>query len=116
QYAILRVGILTDEAISSGTLSKSNEKRKAVEKTSKLGGSWWDKKKAKMGAVLLEDLADTSDTLYVHAGNPLCCDWLRNVAHNPMDEIDGYEAVWIEGTKLKEWRSVSGSRSFCSWL
>ncbi|GJR19407.1 hypothetical protein Tco_0967934 [Tanacetum coccineum] len=64
--------------------------------------------------VLLEDLADTSDTLHVHAGNPLCCDWLRNVAHDPMDEIDGYEAVWIEGTRLKEWRSVSGSRSFCS--
>ncbi|GKG56234.1 hypothetical protein Tco_0577309, partial [Tanacetum coccineum] len=31
QNAILRVGILTDEAISCGTLSKSNEKRKAVE-------------------------------------------------------------------------------------
>ncbi|GJY51499.1 reverse transcriptase domain-containing protein [Tanacetum coccineum] len=31
--AILRVDILTDEAISCGTLSKSNEKRKAVEET-----------------------------------------------------------------------------------
>ncbi|GJR84556.1 putative reverse transcriptase domain-containing protein [Tanacetum coccineum] len=50
QDAILRAGILTDEAISCGTLSKSNEKRKAVEETSKSGGSWRDKKKAKMGA------------------------------------------------------------------
>ncbi|GJU36309.1 putative reverse transcriptase domain-containing protein [Tanacetum coccineum] len=33
QDAILRAGILTDEAISCGTLSKSNEKRKAVEET-----------------------------------------------------------------------------------
>ncbi|GJU36308.1 hypothetical protein Tco_1184662 [Tanacetum coccineum] len=48
--AILRAGILTDEAISCGTLSKSNEKRKAMEETSKSGGSWRDKKKAKMGA------------------------------------------------------------------
>ncbi|GKD84697.1 putative reverse transcriptase domain-containing protein, partial [Tanacetum coccineum] len=39
QNAILRAGILTDEAISCGTLSKSNEKRKAVEETGKSGGS-----------------------------------------------------------------------------
>ncbi|GJV50133.1 putative reverse transcriptase domain-containing protein [Tanacetum coccineum] len=50
QNAILRADILTDEAISCGTLSKSNEKRKAVEETGKSGGSWRDKKKAKMGA------------------------------------------------------------------
>ncbi|GKE39825.1 reverse transcriptase domain-containing protein [Tanacetum coccineum] len=50
QNEILRAGILTDEAISYGTLSKSNEKRKAVEETGKSGGSWRDKKKAKMGA------------------------------------------------------------------
>ncbi|GKB82974.1 putative reverse transcriptase domain-containing protein [Tanacetum coccineum] len=35
---------------SYGTLSKSNEKRKAVEETGKSGGSWGDKKKVKMGA------------------------------------------------------------------
>ncbi|GJS60769.1 reverse transcriptase domain-containing protein [Tanacetum coccineum] len=46
----MRAGILTDEAISCGTLSKSNEKRKAVEETSKSGGSWRDKKKTKVGA------------------------------------------------------------------
>ncbi|GJZ03804.1 reverse transcriptase domain-containing protein [Tanacetum coccineum] len=48
--AILRASMLTDEAISCGTLSKSNEKRKAMEETGKSGGSWRDKKKAKMGA------------------------------------------------------------------
>ncbi|GKB48133.1 reverse transcriptase domain-containing protein [Tanacetum coccineum] len=50
QDAILRVGILTNEAISCGTLSKSNENRKAVEETGKSGGSWRIKKKAKIGA------------------------------------------------------------------
>ncbi|GKE50281.1 reverse transcriptase domain-containing protein, partial [Tanacetum coccineum] len=34
-----RAGILTDEAISCGTLSKSNEKRKAVEETGQSRGS-----------------------------------------------------------------------------
>ncbi|GJV02324.1 putative reverse transcriptase domain-containing protein [Tanacetum coccineum] len=50
QDGIVRADILTDEAISCGTLSKSNEKRKSVEETGKSGGSWRDKKKAKMGA------------------------------------------------------------------
>ncbi|GJW02998.1 putative reverse transcriptase domain-containing protein [Tanacetum coccineum] len=50
QMAILRAGILTDEAISCGTLSKSNEKRKAVKEDAKSRGSWRDKKKAKVGA------------------------------------------------------------------
>ncbi|GJT49487.1 putative reverse transcriptase domain-containing protein [Tanacetum coccineum] len=47
--AILRDGILTDEAVSCGTLTKGNEKRKGVEETSKPGGSWKDNKKAKVG-------------------------------------------------------------------
>ncbi|GKA53300.1 putative reverse transcriptase domain-containing protein, partial [Tanacetum coccineum] len=50
QDAILRASILTNKAISYGTLSKSNEKRKAVEETGKSRGSLRDKKKAKMGA------------------------------------------------------------------
>ncbi|GKE86982.1 reverse transcriptase domain-containing protein [Tanacetum coccineum] len=38
QSAILRAGILTDKAVSCGTLTKGNEKIKGVEKTSKQGG------------------------------------------------------------------------------
>ncbi|GJU00856.1 putative reverse transcriptase domain-containing protein [Tanacetum coccineum] len=50
QNAVLRAGILTDEAISCGTLSKGSEKRKANDEGAKSGGSWKDKKKAKVGA------------------------------------------------------------------
>ncbi|GKA47923.1 hypothetical protein Tco_0740881, partial [Tanacetum coccineum] len=46
---IKRAGILTDEAVSCGTLTKGNEKRKGVEETSKPGGLWKDNKKAKVG-------------------------------------------------------------------
>ncbi|GJU61885.1 reverse transcriptase domain-containing protein [Tanacetum coccineum] len=42
QNAILRAGILTDEAVSYGTLTKVNDKRKVVEESSKSGGSWKD--------------------------------------------------------------------------
>ncbi|GKB40855.1 ribonuclease H-like domain-containing protein [Tanacetum coccineum] len=47
--AILKVGILTDEAVRCGTLIRSSEKRKEMEETSKQGGSWKDNKKAKVG-------------------------------------------------------------------
>ncbi|GJS07858.1 putative reverse transcriptase domain-containing protein [Tanacetum coccineum] len=49
QNAILRAGILTDETVSCGTLTKGNEKRKEVEEISKSGGSWKENKKAKVG-------------------------------------------------------------------
>ncbi|GKA14319.1 putative reverse transcriptase domain-containing protein [Tanacetum coccineum] len=49
QNAILKAGILTDETVNCGTLTKGNEKRKGVEKISKLGGSWKDNKKEKVG-------------------------------------------------------------------
>ncbi|GJR26327.1 putative reverse transcriptase domain-containing protein [Tanacetum coccineum] len=49
QSAILKDGILTDNAVRYGTLTRNCEKRKEVEETSKQGGSWKDNKKAKVG-------------------------------------------------------------------
>ncbi|GJT42684.1 putative reverse transcriptase domain-containing protein [Tanacetum coccineum] len=46
---IKRAGILIDEEVSCGTLTKGNEKRKGVEEISKSGGSWKENKKAKVG-------------------------------------------------------------------
>ncbi|GJT26601.1 putative reverse transcriptase domain-containing protein [Tanacetum coccineum] len=46
---IKRAGILTDEVVSCGTLTKGNEKRKEVDESSKSGGSWKENKKAKVG-------------------------------------------------------------------
>ncbi|GKC06498.1 putative reverse transcriptase domain-containing protein [Tanacetum coccineum] len=46
---ILKAGILTDEAVSNGTLTKSSEKRKSVDEPAKVGGSGRDVKKAKGG-------------------------------------------------------------------
>ncbi|GKF43689.1 hypothetical protein Tco_0130241, partial [Tanacetum coccineum] len=48
QSAILRDGILTDEAVSCGTLTKGNEKRKGVKESSKKGGGRNDDKRAKV--------------------------------------------------------------------
>ncbi|GJS69687.1 putative reverse transcriptase domain-containing protein [Tanacetum coccineum] len=49
QGGILKARIITDEAVHCGTLTRSSEKRKEVEETSKQGGSWIDNKKAKVG-------------------------------------------------------------------
>ncbi|GKA14256.1 putative reverse transcriptase domain-containing protein [Tanacetum coccineum] len=49
--AILRAGILTDEAVSCGTLTKGNEKRKGVEESSKQGGRRNDDKRAKVAPI-----------------------------------------------------------------
>ncbi|GJT74742.1 retrovirus-related pol polyprotein from transposon TNT 1-94 [Tanacetum coccineum] len=49
QSVILKVGILTNEVVHCGTLTRSSEKRKEVEETSKQGGSWKDNKKVKVG-------------------------------------------------------------------
>ncbi|GJU14543.1 hypothetical protein Tco_1142509 [Tanacetum coccineum] len=70
--AILRAGILTDEAISYGTLSKSNEKRKAVEETGKSGGSWRDKKKAKMGAGFVATTPPKNEFVNQYIHYPKC--------------------------------------------
>nr|GEX28973.1 hypothetical protein [Tanacetum cinerariifolium] len=47
QSVILRAGTLTDEAVSCGTLTKGNEKRKGVEESSKKGGERNENKRAK---------------------------------------------------------------------
>ncbi|GJS78526.1 putative reverse transcriptase domain-containing protein [Tanacetum coccineum] len=67
--AILRAGILTNESSSYGTLSKNNEKRKALEETSRSGRSWRDKKKVKMGAGFVETAPPRNE--YV-GSNPRC--------------------------------------------
>ncbi|GJR75749.1 putative reverse transcriptase domain-containing protein [Tanacetum coccineum] len=48
QSAIIRTGILSDEAVSCGTLMKGNENRKGVEELSKQGGGRNNDKRAKV--------------------------------------------------------------------
>ncbi|GJX41787.1 reverse transcriptase domain-containing protein [Tanacetum coccineum] len=49
QSAILTAGILIDEAVCCGTLTKGNDKRKEMEETSKQGSTWKDNKRSKIG-------------------------------------------------------------------
>ncbi|GKA21869.1 putative reverse transcriptase domain-containing protein [Tanacetum coccineum] len=69
QNAILRAGILTDEAVSCGTLTKGNDKRKAVEESSKSGGSWKDNKNAKMGTGFVATAPPRNESA---SSNPKC--------------------------------------------
>ncbi|GJU35078.1 hypothetical protein Tco_1183432 [Tanacetum coccineum] len=66
---IKRAGILIDEAVSCGTLTKGNDKRKVVEESSKSGGSWKDNKKEKVGTRFM---ATTPNRNEFASSNPKC--------------------------------------------
>ncbi|GKF67901.1 reverse transcriptase domain-containing protein, partial [Tanacetum coccineum] len=70
QTAILRAGILADEAVSCGTLTKGSDKRKGVEEPSKTRGSLKDNKKAKTGTRFV---ATTPTRNEVGNSNPKDC-------------------------------------------
>ncbi|GJU89527.1 hypothetical protein Tco_1301950 [Tanacetum coccineum] len=70
QTAILRAGILTDEAVSCGTLTKGSDKIKGVDEPSKTGGFWKDNKKSKTGTGFV---ATTPARNEVGSSNPKDC-------------------------------------------
>ncbi|GJZ63162.1 putative reverse transcriptase domain-containing protein, partial [Tanacetum coccineum] len=66
---IMRAGILADEAVSCGTLTKGNDKRNVVEESSKSGGSWKDNKKAKVGTGFVATAPPSNEFM---SSNPKC--------------------------------------------
>ncbi|GJU54059.1 putative reverse transcriptase domain-containing protein [Tanacetum coccineum] len=79
QSAILRAGILTDEVVSCGTLTKGNEERKGVEESSKHGSGRNDDKRAKVSKGFVA--ATTHKNEYV-GSLPKCANCLD---HHPKD-------------------------------
>ncbi|GJS95396.1 putative reverse transcriptase domain-containing protein [Tanacetum coccineum] len=85
QSAIFKAGILTDEAVHCGTLTRSSEKRKEVEETSKQGGSWKDNKKEKVGKGFVATAPPRNENLNRapgQAGNRLALEGNQNTPNN----------------------------------
>ncbi|GJU58379.1 putative reverse transcriptase domain-containing protein [Tanacetum coccineum] len=61
QSAFLKAGILTDEAVRCGTLTKGNDKRKDMEESSKQGSTWKDNKKSKTGSGFVATVPPRND-------------------------------------------------------
>nr|GFD52036.1 reverse transcriptase domain-containing protein [Tanacetum cinerariifolium] len=61
QSAILTAGILTDEAVRCGTLTKGNDKRKEIEESSKQGSTWKYNKKSKIGSEFMVTVPPKND-------------------------------------------------------
>ncbi|GJZ30732.1 putative reverse transcriptase domain-containing protein [Tanacetum coccineum] len=80
QSVILRAGILTDEAVSCGTLIKGNEKRKGMEESSKHGSGRNDDKRAKVSKGFVA--ATTHKNEYCWASSKW---WPKCLAHHPKD-------------------------------
>nr|GFA67181.1 reverse transcriptase domain-containing protein [Tanacetum cinerariifolium] len=111
QSAILRAGILTDEAVSCGTLTKGNEKRKGVEESSKQGGERIDNKRAKVskGFVASTTYKNENDSFapllnvkssFVNPGYLIeVADDLIPLCHGSFDVIVGMD--WLSEHKAK---------------
>ncbi|GKF17338.1 hypothetical protein Tco_0062256 [Tanacetum coccineum] len=56
-------GILTDEVIRYGTLTKGNDKRKEMEESSKQGSTWKDNKKSKTGLGFVTTIPPRNDNV-----------------------------------------------------
>ncbi|GKB86878.1 putative reverse transcriptase domain-containing protein, partial [Tanacetum coccineum] len=61
QSAILTAGILTDEVVRCGTLTKGNDKRKEMEESSRQGSTWKYNKKSMIGSGYVVTFPHKSD-------------------------------------------------------
>ncbi|GJZ63424.1 putative reverse transcriptase domain-containing protein [Tanacetum coccineum] len=90
QTTILRAGILTNEAVSCGTLTKGSDKRKGVDKPSKTRGFWKDNKKAKTGTGFV---ATTPARNEAGNSNPKCN---KCFTHHP---VNGFCRLYFNSQK-----------------
>ncbi|GJQ89231.1 putative reverse transcriptase domain-containing protein [Tanacetum coccineum] len=101
QNAILRAGILTDEAVNCGTLTKGSDKRKGVEESGKTGGSWKDNKKAKTGTRFVATAPNRNEAV---SSNPKCS---KCFTHHP---VNGFCRLCFNCQKLgyfiKDYRAL----------
>ncbi|GJS06266.1 putative reverse transcriptase domain-containing protein [Tanacetum coccineum] len=63
QSAILKAGILTNEAVRCETLTKGNDKRKEMEELSKQWSTWKDNKKSKTGSGFMATVPPKNDNV-----------------------------------------------------
>ncbi|GJT52069.1 putative reverse transcriptase domain-containing protein, partial [Tanacetum coccineum] len=63
QSAILTDGILTNEVVRCGTLTKGNDKRTEIEESSKQGSTWKDNKKSKTGSGFMAIVPPRNDNV-----------------------------------------------------
>ncbi|GKF39816.1 reverse transcriptase domain-containing protein, partial [Tanacetum coccineum] len=70
--AILTDGILTNEVVRCGTLTKGNDKRKEIEESSKQGRTWKDNKKSKIGSGSVATVPPRNDNMRTYPKSAKC--------------------------------------------
>ncbi|GJS34772.1 hypothetical protein Tco_0533154 [Tanacetum coccineum] len=70
--AILTDGILTDEAVCCGTLTKGNDKRKKIEESSKQGSTWKDNKRSNTGSGFVATVPSRNDNVNTYLNCAKC--------------------------------------------
>ncbi|GKB06513.1 putative reverse transcriptase domain-containing protein [Tanacetum coccineum] len=79
---ILTAGILTNEVVRCGTLTKGNDKRKEMEESSKQGSTWTNNKKSMTGSGFVVTVPFRND----NARNPLAFEGNKNTRNNRNQE------------------------------
>nr|GEV59920.1 hypothetical protein [Tanacetum cinerariifolium] len=83
-------------------MSSKNQSRRRIHLKSNPVNPLTLKNPKTISSLVLNHYTVSPKQSHLLVGNPNAYDWLKCVAHDPKDEIDGYEADWIEGTRLKE--------------
>nr|GEX51625.1 putative reverse transcriptase domain-containing protein [Tanacetum cinerariifolium] len=87
QNVILTARILTEEAVRCGTLTKGNDKRKEIEKSSKKGSTWKDNKKPKTGQGFVATVPPKDDKISTNPKFAKCYTFhLENAPWHAMNE------------------------------
>ncbi|GJX58241.1 hypothetical protein Tco_0289631 [Tanacetum coccineum] len=99
QSAILKAGILTDEAVHCGTLTKGNDKRKEMEESSKQGSTWKDNKKSKTGSGFVATVPPRNDNASTY---PKDCVIMRESVGHRLGKVPPVNAVriWTESEAM----------------
>ncbi|GJY03434.1 putative reverse transcriptase domain-containing protein [Tanacetum coccineum] len=94
--AILMVGILTDEAIRYGRLTKGNDKRKEMEESSKQGSTGKDNKKSKTGSGFVATVPPRNDNVSTY---PKCARCYTFHLENTPSTGQAWNPLALEGNR-----------------
>ncbi|GKE40111.1 putative reverse transcriptase domain-containing protein [Tanacetum coccineum] len=101
-------GILTDEVVHCGTLTKGNDKRKEMEESSKQGSTWKDNKKSKTGSGFVATVPPRNDNRACYECGSLdhlrydCPEWKQETgqARNPL-ALEGHKNTRNNGNQAR---------------
>ncbi|GKC40670.1 putative reverse transcriptase domain-containing protein, partial [Tanacetum coccineum] len=119
QSAILTAGILTDEVVRYGTLTKGNDKRKEMEESSKQGSTWKDNKRSNTRSGFVAIVPPRNDNVNTYPKCAKCytfhpenapCKWPVNAMKMGQNQRAFYECGSLDHLcyDCPKWKKATG--------